>query len=85
MSDINDLIAGAPSAGAADLVGDLGTAEPVADAVAVVDHDAPRVRQYIPTTGTQISKFIRAVQAGMKDAHYASEGEVEAFVAALPQ
>lgn len=43
---------------------------------------APRVRQYIPCTGRQISRFIAAVDAGMQDAHYASEGEVEAFLAA---
>jgi hypothetical protein len=42
----------------------------------------PRVRQYIPCTGRQISRFIAAVDAGMQDAHYATEGEVEAFLAA---
>jgi hypothetical protein len=42
---------------------------------------APRVRQYIPCTGRQISRFIAAVDAGMQDAHYATEGDVEAFLA----
>jgi len=40
---------------------------------------APRKRQYIPCTGKQISTFLRAVELGMKDAHYASEGEVNEF------
>lgn len=42
----------------------------------------PRVRQYIPCTGPQISAFLAAVSNGMVDAHYATESEVDAFVAA---
>lgn len=59
------------------------TAEPevTPEIVGAVD-PAPRVRQYIPCTGPQISAFLAAVSNGMVDAHYATESEVDTFVAA---
>jgi hypothetical protein len=41
-----------------------------------------RKRQYIPCTGAQISAFLKAARHGMKDAHYAAEAEVDAYVLA---
>lgn len=63
---------------ATDLGVEPGTAtEPPPPPVA----PGPRVRQYIPSTGPQITKFLAAVSGGMQDAHYASEQEVDAFYA----
>jgi hypothetical protein len=46
----------------------------------IMSPPAPRVRKYTPCTGSQITTFLKAANAGMKEPHFASEDEVEAFV-----
>jgi len=75
--EIEALMGSAPAAPAPEVpAGAVSPSEPIP----AVDPDAPRVRQYIPCTGQQIQTFLAAVSNGMKDAHYASEHEVNEFV-----
>jgi hypothetical protein len=80
--EIESLIGSAPHAPELPEVpaGAVSPSEPI-PAVDAVDPSAPRVRQYVPCTGQQISKFLAAVNGGMKDAHYASEHDIDTFLA----
>jgi hypothetical protein len=90
MTDNLDLIAGsAPSAESApEAQPDKPTPEQTVDLaisnaaapVVIAEVVAERKRKYIPCTGSQITTFLKAANAGMKEPHFASEDEVEAFV-----
>ena len=68
----DDLIDSAPAASEAP------EAPPVV--TAAEQPDAPKPRRYIPCTGAQIGKFIRAVEMGLKGAHDKLESEIDEFL-----